>query len=194
MANSASDDRASAPSAGEGSGYGWTSILLHWTSAVAILVLLFSGDTISVSGLEALRVHTTMGLCVWLLLAARIWWRAVRGHPARSAQQGAYSFMVGAVVHYLLLVGIAVMIASGPVAGWSSGRGLAFFEVTLPGSTAPLPAVHEAALGLHRLGAWMIGLGTLAHLLGVLKHVMIDRDSSFERIMVANANPEGEKK
>lgn len=194
MGGADADLISSAPKPEAASGYGWTSIALHWISAIVILALLFSGDSISVSGPGAYAVHTSIGVCAWLLLAGRIWWRLWRGHPQRDARQGRYSFTAGLVVHYLLLAGLGLMLASGPVMGWANGRGLEAVVFSLPGAETPAPSIFSVALTVHHIGAWTIGLGTLAHIMGVLKHVMIDRDNTFERMMVARSGDRSEAK
>jgi hypothetical protein len=51
------------------------------------LALLFAGDSIGIVGADARTFHTTFGACAWLLLAARIAWRLLEGHPARAPEQ-----------------------------------------------------------------------------------------------------------
>src|SRR5690349_20025936 len=96
-------------------GYGWTSIVLHWLAATAIIVLLFAGDSIGTAGEPARRVHTTIASCAWLILAARIVWRLMEGHPPPAKGQGRFSYGAAFLVHSALLAGIALMLVSGPL-------------------------------------------------------------------------------
>jgi cytochrome b561 len=164
-------------------GYGWISIGLHWLTAAAILVLLFAGDSIGVVGAQARNVHTTVASCAWLLLAARIVWRLHQGHPPRAPEHDQLSFHIGMAVHYILLAAIALMLVSGPLAGWASGGGIEIFGLRLPGAQPSLPESYEAARLLHQAGAVALAAGTLAHLAGVLKHMFINRDHTLDRIM-----------
>jgi cytochrome b561 len=168
-------------------GYGWISIALHWLTAAAILVLLFAGDSIGVAGHEARRVHTTVALCAWAILAIRIVWRLQQGHPPRTPGQGRIAFLTGMIVHYLLLLAIAAMLLSGPLAGWASGQGLELFDLALPGAAAPQPLVYDLARSMHIAGAVALAIGTSLHVAGVLKHMFIDRDHTLDRIMVPPA-------
>lgn len=164
--------------------YGWTSIVLHWLSAAAVLILLFAGDSISVSGEAALNFHTSFAVMAWLLLFFRIVWRLILGHPPPTEGESGLTFKVGVAVHYCLILGIALLLASGPFAGWSSGRGIAIGDTVLLGPADFKPNYHEISMLLHHIGAWIVGLGTCAHIAGVLKHIFIDRDDTLDRIMV----------
>jgi cytochrome b561 len=177
------------PGADRDGGYGWISIALHWLAAIAIIVLLFAGDSIGVMGDGARRVHTTIASGAWLVLAARIAWRLAEGHPPRAAEQGAFSFYAGLIVHYLLLAGIALMLASGPLAGWASGAGIEIFSLKLSGAARALPALYAAARMVHGAGAVTLAVGTTVHVAGVMKHMFVDRDHTFDRIMAPPRRP-----
>lgn len=165
-------------------GYGWISIGLHWLTAIAIIVLLFAGDSIAVVGDKARTTHTTLASCVWLILAGRIAWRLQQGHPRRAAEQDRFSFYAGMVVHYILLAGIALMLLSGPVAGWASGGGIEIFSARIPGAQPALPDLYAVSRMAHIVGAVVLAVGTALHVAGVLKHMFIDRDHTFDRIMI----------
>jgi cytochrome b561 len=170
-------------------GYGWISIGLHWLTAAAIFALLFAGDSIGVVGAEARNFHTTVGTCAWLLLAARIAWRLLEGHPPRAPEQDRFSFHVGMAVHYVLLLAIALMLVSGPLAGWASGGGIGVFSLHVPGAQPALPDLYTLARMLHIAGAVTLAIGTLLHVAGVLKHMFIDKDHTLDRIMVPPSKP-----
>jgi cytochrome b561 len=173
-------------------GYGWVSIALHWLGAAAILALLFAGDSIAIAGTQARDIHTTIGLCVWLLLAARIAWRVYQGHPPHAPEQGWLSFHAGLWVHYVLLVAIGLMLVSGPLAAWASGAGMHVFAYHLPGAATLQPDIYALARTLHVWGAVALGIGTALHVAGMLKHMFLDRDQTLDRIMVP-PKPRAEK-
>jgi cytochrome b561 len=168
-------------------GYGWISIALHWLTAAAILVLLFAGDSIGVAGHEARRVHTTVALCAWLVLAVRVVWRLQQGHPPRAEGQGRIAFVTGMIVHYVLLAAIVAMLLSGPLAGWASGLGVELFDLVLPGAATLQPLIYDLARSMHIAGASCLAIGTSLHVAGVLKHMFFDRDHTLDRIMVPPA-------
>lgn len=170
-------------------GYGWISIGLHWLTAAAILALLFAGDSIGVVGADARTFHTTLGACAWVMLAARIVWRLVEGHPPRAPGQHQVSFYAGMAVHYVLLAAIALMLVSGPLAGWASGGGIDVFGLHLPGAEPALPGLYGLSRWLHIAGAVLLAAGTSLHVAGVLKHMFVDKDRTLDRIMVPPTRP-----
>lgn len=170
-------------------GYGWVSIALHWLTAAAILVLLFAGDSIGVVGADARNIHTTVATCAWVILAARIAWRLQQGHPPRAPEQHQISFYLGMCVHYILLAAIALMLLSGPLAGWASGGGIEIFSLHIPGAETAIPELYAAARMLHIAGAVTLAVGTLLHVAGVLKHMFVDRDRTLDRIMAPPERP-----
>jgi cytochrome b561 len=168
-------------------GYGWISIALHWLAAAAILALLFTGDSIASTGLGTRHIHTTIAALAWLVLASRIVWRLVQGHPPRPPGHGKLTFFTGALVHYVLLGAITLMLVSGPVAGWASGQGIDVFSLHLSGAVPAQPLLHTYAQNVHVFGATTLAIGTSLHVAGVLKHMFIDRDKTLDRIMAPPA-------
>ena len=162
-------------------GYGWISIALHWLTAAAIFALLFVGDSIAAVGDGELRLHTTIASMAYILLALRIVWRLVEGHPGGKKS---WSHTTGVAVHYALLFAIGLMLVSGPLAAWSSGVGIRIFQLTIPSPMPPSPSVFQFAKASHDAGAAILVWGVLVHVAGVLKHMFVDRDHLFDRIMV----------
>src|SRR5690349_13328298 len=80
--------------------YGWISIGLHWITAFGIFALLFAGSSIGgeISS-TALRLHTTVALCLY----AVFWWRIVRrirqGHPTFAGPARPISHALASFVH-----------------------------------------------------------------------------------------------
>jgi cytochrome b561 len=166
-------------------GYGWISIGLHWITAVGVFALLFVGSSIGgeiSSG--ALRLHTTIALCLYVVLWWRIVWRFRQGHPKFEGPKRPISQFSASLVHYALIAAIAIMLLSGPLMAWSGARALMFFNWEIP---SPIPASQKAFGALRSIHAWtaaFIALGITVHICGVLKHMIFDRDNVFDRIMV----------
>jgi cytochrome b561 len=173
-------------------GYGWVSIGLHWITALGIFALLFVGSSIGgeVSS-PALTRHTTIALCLYVLFWWRIAWRIRERHPKFEDSTRPIGHRLASFVHYTLIGAMAVMLVSGPPMSWSGGRALMFFAWEIP---SPVP-IDRGMFGILRsIHAWtaaLIGLGVTLHICGVLKHMIVDRDSVFDRIMIP-ATPTGE--
>lgn len=173
-------------------GYGWLSIALHWLAAAAILFMLWSGfsadfaeDAGDREGRAALmRLHIGFGASVALLLLARV--VASYAQPRPQAPEQAPALKLLAVgTHQLLLLAILIQIVSGPLAVWSGGQPINVFGLfAIPGPFAERnDAVHEAAEVLHAIGRWSLVVLISLHVLGALKHALIDRDGVLQRML-----------
>src|SRR5689334_22541682 len=104
-------------------GYGWISIGLHWITALGIFALLFAGSSIGgeISS-TALRLHTTIALCLYAVFWWRIVWRIRLGHPEFNGSGRRISHRLASFVHYTLMGAMAVMLVSGPLMTWVGNR------------------------------------------------------------------------
>jgi cytochrome b561 len=150
--------------------FGWISIALHWTSALVLVSLWFLGKSIrwqAPEDVDARRVlHVTIGLSVWLLLAARIVWRLRVPHP-RAVGQGPRTHQIAVLAHALILANIAVMMLSGPLLAW-----------LLPGPSS----LVDTAWRIHATASTSLAILVLLHIGAALKHLMFDDDETIARI------------
>ncbi|MEZ5958290.1 MAG: cytochrome b [Hyphomonadaceae bacterium] len=173
-------------------GYGGLSIALHWLAAIAIVVMLVTGfqaDFAGDAGDRAKRaalmgLHISFGAAVALILLARVFASYAQPRPSAPEQAPVLKFLSNAT-HQVLLLAILVQVISGPLAVWSGGRPINVFDVfSIPSPFAERnQGVHELAELLHAIGRWTM-VGALAlHVLGALKHAIIDRDSVMKRML-----------
>jgi cytochrome b561 len=171
-------------------GYGWISIALHWITAILILTLLFIGSSIQ-AGLEAgspdtLRLHTSIAICSYVLLWARVIWRFKQGHPDATPEQRGVFYQIGKYTHFVILGAIAAMLISGPLMVWSRGEPIYVFDwFTIPGPYGMNVELHAFLHSIHAWGSRIIIIGTLLHLGGVYKHAAFNQDGTFGKMLVA---------
>lgn len=168
-------------------GYSWTSIALHWLTAVGIVVLLFAGLSISGEAAEgAIRLHISVATTLYLVFWLRIVWRLVCGHPAPAEPGHPLTHAVGVAVHFALLAGLVVMLVTGPLAAGAGDVPLSVFGVfDVPPLVGQNPAAFVVLRRIHGVTAGVISGLVTVHVLGVLKHMIFDRDGVFDRIMIA---------
>ena len=170
-------------------GYGWVSIALHWLTVGVLLPLWFVGYATSHPGSESvlklIHTHTTIAVCAYALLWLRVLWRFKLGHPAPLPRQRPWSVRLVKATHYVLLVGIAVMLVSGPLMAWSGGDAIHVFSAALPSPLPKLPQLSAALLAVHRMTSRIIMLAILVHVCAVLKHVAYNRDGTLGRMLIA---------
>lgn len=172
--------------------YGWATIILHWIAAIGIVAMFTTGllaDAAREQGDRAARgalmgLHISIGATFFAVFAARIAMHYAQITPAKPPQARWLNIAASAVQH-LLLLGILIQIISGPLVVWSGGRAIDVFGVvSLPSPFAERSeAVHEFAEIAHVVGRALIFFMLIVHVIGALKHLMIDRDGAFLRIL-----------
>jgi cytochrome b561 len=172
------------------SGYGWISIALHWIAAVTVVVMLTVGlmsqGAPREEHLRLVNLHTTIGVTMYALLWGRIVWRFKVGHPGPLPRQGKFFFAIGKYFHFVMLAAIAVMLVSGPLVAWSAGDAIYVFAFPIPSPVGNLPEAHDVLRRVHGLTASFILAGMILHVLAVFKHTVINRDGTFDKIMIAD--------
>jgi cytochrome b561 len=173
-------------------GYGWLSIALHWLAAIAIIAMLVTGfraDWAGDAGDRAGRSmlmgwHISLGASFAFILLARGFANYAQPRPTPPEQAPPLKFLSSAT-HQLLLIAIVIQVISGPLAVWSGGRAINVFDLfSIPGPFAERnEGVHEAAELLHAVGRWAIVVLLSLHILGALKHALIDRDGVMRRML-----------
>ena len=159
--------------------FGWISIALHWTSAIALVSLWLLGKSIACQEAEEVdarrALHITIGLSVWLLLAARIAWRIRVPHP-QAVGQGPRTHRLAVLAHALILANVAVMMLSGPLLAW-----------LLPGPST----LVDTAWRIHSTAATSLIILVILHIGAALKHLMFHDDETIARIFKPKRRSKG---
>ncbi|MBP2497511.1 cytochrome b561 [Methylobacterium sp. PvP062] len=176
--------------------YSAVAILLHWASALGVLVLIGLGLTMTHAGLAPLRQfqlyqwHKSVGITVLALTALRVLWRLTHRPPPHPAGMPARERRAAAAAHhllYLLLVGL-------PLTGWAVVS-LSPFNIPtvlygivpwphLPlAGLAPDPAAEGVLKRVHALGAWFLAALLAIHVAAALRHHLLLRDDVLRRML-----------
>jgi cytochrome b561 len=174
------------------SGYGWISIAFHWLTAAIVISMWTIGSLTQGEGQEGgfdfVHLHTTIGVTAYLLLWARIIWRFKVGHPGPRAGQSATLYPLAKSVHYLLLLALGVALVSGPLTVWLAGDAIEVFSFALPSPFGSLPGPQALARTVHGIATLVVLGGIALHVLAVIKHAVVNRDGTFDKIMVADGD------
>lgn len=172
------------------SGYSWLSIGLHWVTAAIVVTMLVVGmmsQAADQTGYPRLvHLHTTIGMTAYALLWGRIVWRFAVGHPGPLAEQNTVFFAIGKHFHFLLLIAIAAMLVSGPLMVWTDGDTIELFAVAIPSPWGKLLDVQHVLRSVHGYAGLFLAAGITLHVLAVFKHVALDRDGTFDKMMIAD--------
>jgi cytochrome b561 len=169
-------------------GYGWVSIALHWITAILVLTIWFIGASIRADEVDyqsMLRLHTSVAICAYLFLWARIIWRFWQGHPGPLPTQAGVFYNIGKYTHYVMLVAIGLMLITGPMMVWSLGGGIHVFDwFVIPSPLSQNMGLFDAAHTIHVFCSRVIIIGTILHLGGVYKHAAFNQDGTFGKMLV----------
>ncbi len=169
--------------------YGWVSIALHWIVAGVVIWLFLNGEQMEHAQSREVRLplmlaHNSVGVLLIVAALVRTAVRLVKGMPARPKQFVLFEVLAGAVP-WLLLVTVLVVIVTGVLAWWSVGRPIGFFGLfDIPSPMAPDRPLHSRMERIHGIASHLILPLAALHVLGALKHLFIDRDGVFKRMMV----------
>lgn len=168
--------------------YGWTSIALHWIVAGLVLWLFWSGQQMEHAAsreakLPMLLLHNSIGVILIVTAVSRTVLRLVNGMPPRP--EGFIAFRVlSTLVPWALILTILVIIITGVLTWWAAGQPISFFglfEIASP--LARNIDFHHQTEVIHSIASHLIIPIIILHLLGALKHLIIDRDNIFMRMI-----------
>ena len=171
-------------------GYGWISIVLHWSTAIVILVMWFVGTSISIAeGADQdklIRLHTTIGILAYALLWLRVLWRVLQGHPGPLPKQRGVFYKIGVWVHLTMVGAIAALLVSGPLMAWSGGIPIRVFDwFSIPAPFGKQTGLFNVIHTVHEAAAAVVIIGAALHIGGVIKHVAFNRDGTFAKMLAA---------
>ncbi|NHK26774.1 cytochrome b [Parvularcula flava] len=172
--------------------YGWISIALHWAGAASIIALYLLGDAIhDAQGREAriaaIWLHVGIAMLLYAIMAGWIVWRLSQRRPERVQQAKPLSAL-STTIHWLLLALIVFQLISGPVTVWTIGVPIKVFDwFAIPGPFGRMPEAHDFIGMLHGWAARIILFAVIVHVLGALKHAIIDRDGTLMRMLKAGS-------
>ncbi len=186
--------------------YGVVSQWLHWATAALVIVLLVTGKVGDIEADKPGNVmffwHSSLGVLVLLLAAARIIWGLFSATPSLSHRTSRINQRLARSMHIWLYV----LLLALPVSGWltssAEGASISFFGIVdlpkldIKSATRaallgnPEPKMEAAGGGnesgwkeIHEvLGNVLLFLASV-HILAALKHHFIDRDEVLKRML-----------
>ncbi len=173
--------------------YSLTLRVLHWISAVAVVILIPTGLWMVSRGSANLwdaltntlyAWHKAIGFITLWLIVARLCTRLRQQTPDYGEQLSPRTRIVVKVAHglmYLLLICV-------PLLGWAGITAYPALD-TIGGYNLPaLPfipkseALAKQIFDVHGVLAMTLGVFALGHIVAVFKHAFIDRDNIFQRM------------
>ncbi len=177
----------------DGRRYTGVAQALHWLTPplvmaqVAIAWVMLSLPAANPTGGFMFSLHKSIGVTIWLLIAARLTWRA--GHPAPAAGREMPRWMdvVGRTNHWLMYLVLFAMPISGYVMSAMGPHGVQVWGVPLP-RLPRVAAIQQLAATGHSLGQWALYVLVALHVTATVYHVAVRRDGLLQRMLPAQTH------
>jgi cytochrome b561 len=170
--------------------YTTTAIVFHWV--VAILVLTMIGLGFYMTGVPKgspdrafyFNLHKSIGVTTALLVIVRLLWRAKNPPPSLPASMPTWEVRASKISHALLYMCVIVMPLSGFAATQFTKYGVNYFGLfKIPPMGSENKVVYDLLQGIHGLTAILLIALVVIHVLAAFKHLLIDRDKVFQRML-----------
>lgn len=184
--------------------YGLVSRTFHWLTALLILTAIPLGliangiepspETIA-QKTQLFSLHKTIGVAAFFLGLARILWALTQPRPVPLHPDRRVELPLAELVHWLLYVSLVMV----PLTGWIHHAAVdGFAPILWPfGQGLPFVPKSETVATLAAMGHWvftkLLAASVLLHVLGALKHHLIDRDATLRRMARGTVAPAAPK-
>lgn len=179
--------------------YGSVAKTFHWLVALLILTAFPLGviaQNLPADTQEQLQakaslfsIHKTVGVTAFLVALARIGWALSQVKPGLLNAGKRLESFLAELVHWLLYASLVIV----PLSGWLHHAATEGFAPLLLPFGDSLPLVPKDPAVAHFFGAWhfvftkVLFVSVLLHIVGALKHHVIDRDATLRRMLPGNA-------
>lgn len=170
------------------------TVRLHWLIAIIMIALLGTGVYMVENEAYVLYdLHKSIGLVVFVFAIYRVAWRLSNGWPSTLGSPSGFMHGLAKTVHYALLISTVLLPISGIVMSAMGGYGVPFFGFELvsanpnPDKPGEMIAINGPLAGIahdvHGLVGNIIIFIVLLHIVGALKHHIIDKDGTLRRML-----------
>jgi len=180
-----------------------TSIGLHWVIGIAMICMVLfglyiaglhcgDGDTACKSSKGDLTaLHKSFGILILVFASWRFLRRLLIGMLAPVGDYASWERILSKVVAWFLLLTTLALPLSGIVMTIAAAKPIAVFGVQV---VPQFLAERDKALGgiahqTHEWLGWALLAAVTLHILGALKHHVIDRDATLKRMLGARVDP-----
>lgn len=163
------------------SGYNRTSIIFHWIAAALVVSLFLTHE--GERGSLAYAFHVGVGTIGGIFLIWRVARRLARGMTEKPKQPALLN-LVSQLVIWGFLVNMVVVTITGVLVIWSLGQPIEIFgPLSIPSPMSRSPGLHELMEEVHEVSGQLFIPLVVLHVLGALKHAIIDRDGIMTRMV-----------
>jgi cytochrome b561 len=183
------DPMSALPPAARQGRYAWPALVLHWTLALLIIGMLLLGyymvDIPKGTPGRALyfNLHKSCGVLAGILILARLGWRLTHAPPPLPAGTPRWTRQAAQWSHGLLYACMLLQPASGYLSSSFNRYGVKFFGLALPSWGWEDKPLRDWLMSWHHALAIVFALLIALHVLAAFKHLLLDRDRIFARML-----------
>ena len=171
-----------------------TTLSLHWVVGIMMISLLATGIYMEENEIFALYPwHKSFGILIATFVVLRVLWRIKNGWLSHVSDYSSIEKLLSKIVHYLLIIGTVLMPISGFIMSAMGGHGVDFFGLELfsrnpdPADPKEVIALNGPLAGIahsmHKFAGITILVAVILHVVGALKHHVIDKDGTLRRML-----------
>lgn len=189
--------------------YHTVAIILHWFIALAIIVMFALGwymgdlpkegpkqmafdlfdmglfhwqmDEPASPRMFYFNLHKSIGFSLLWLIVFRLYWRITHTPPAMLSSYSAMERKLATAVHHTLYLLMVTLPLSGVLMTLYSKFGLKWFGIEVFGGLDK-ESLRDVFKEAHELIANLMFLAVILHVVGALKHRLIDKDQTMQRM------------
>ncbi len=168
--------------------YDFISRFNHWIIALAVIGMLAFGTYLAdfvPRGPEKgalINIHKAIGVLVLVFGLWRVGWRLAQGFPEPAGPAPNWQHLIAKLTHWMLILGIIVMPVSGMMMSLFGGHDISVFGLFVIPGQEENRALSSAAGGIHAIFSKVLIAFIVLHILGALKHHLIDKDATLVRM------------
>lgn len=155
--------------------------ILHWLMAAIIITMIILGFTMNTP--ELYGVHKSLGVTILILFFVRVAARNIYKVPELPAQIAKRERVLAKLGHYSLYILFLAM----PLSGWLmsnwAGHPVKLFGLELFNLVEMDKPLGKAAKEAHEILAYTLIFIISLHILGFLKHKIVDKVNLLNRIL-----------
>src|SRR5947207_1340519 len=170
--------------------YDKLAITLHWVVAALVLCQISLGWWMldlpkSPPGLRAgwFNVHKSIGLTIGLLVLFRLAWRIGHPPPPLPESMPRWQARAARASHFLLYAALIAQPLVGYLGSSFTPYPIKYFGLVLPYWGWDAPALKELCSAVHFGLACLISVLVAIHIAAALKHLLVNRDGVFQRML-----------
>lgn len=167
--------------------YTRTAIALHWGLALLIAFMaalgwyMMSIEDEPGSGWY-FNLHKSLGIVLALLVVVRIGWRSRNRPEPLSTVIPKWQRQLSRATQWLLYLLMVLVPAAGYIGASYTKKGVLWFGLATPQWAVPDHDRAEQFFDIHSALVWVLVVLVGLHVLGALKHLLVDHDGVFQRM------------